>query len=261
MANVDNIDLSIIIPCYNEEENIPNILREFNNIFKTHSNINIELILVDNGSLDNTGKVIDEEISKNVYAFARKVCLKVNKGYGFGILSGLRAARGSLLAFTHGDLQTDPADVLRAYELYLAKSETKCKVLIKGCRCNRKLNEHLFSLGMQILASIILGIHLSEINAQPKLFSRELFGLMTAPPMDFSFDLYAVSLAKKTGFGIYELPVYLKKRQHGEAKGGSGSCFRTKWKIIEGTFKYLFILKKVLRTKFMNNKGKSSKVN
>lgn len=253
MINVNTIDLSIIIPCYNEENNIPYILREFNNILKTYADMNIELILVDNGSIDNTGKVIDEEIPKNAYTFVRKVYVKVNKGYGFGILSGLKVARGHLLAFTHGDLQTDPADVFRAYELYLAKSRIEKKVFIKGRRCNRRLNERLFSLGMQGLTSTILGMYLSEINAQPKLFPRKITDLMTEPPLDFSLDLYVVSLAKKAGFKIYEIPVYLKKRQFGQAKGGSGSRFRTKWKIIKSTFRYLFVLKKILRTKFSSS--------
>ena len=233
--------LSIVVPCYNEEKNVPLVLTHFAAALTGQSGI--ELILVDNGSLDQTGKVIEEEIAANQYGFARKVTVEKNQGYGFGILSGLKEAEGMCLSWTHADLQTDPADVLRAYQLYAECSKTHPCLLIKGSRKNRKIPETFFSLGMQLLSSLALGVWLTEVNAQPKLFPRSLYEKMNDPPADFSLDLYLLYLAKKAGYGILSIPVYFKKRLHGEAKGGGGSNFKVRWNLVQRTWQYIFRLK------------------
>jgi glycosyltransferase involved in cell wall biosynthesis len=88
-------ELSVIIPCYNEEKNIPEIVARF---AKALSGKNAELILVDNGSTDGTGTAIDSEIARTGAAFAKKANVAKNQGYGFGILSGLKEAQGRVLA-------------------------------------------------------------------------------------------------------------------------------------------------------------------
>lgn len=85
--------LSIVVPCYNEEQNIPLILNRFGEIIKRED---IEVILVDNGSTDDSALVLAELLPK--YAFARTVRVEVNQGYGYGILQGLRQCRGSISA-------------------------------------------------------------------------------------------------------------------------------------------------------------------
>ena len=237
----NNINLSIVVPCFNEEKNIPLILSSFKDLLKNKSDV--ELILVDNGSWDNTGKVIDKEITGNNYTFARQVTIKKNIGYGFGIISGLKEARGEILSWTHADLQADPKDVLKAYDLYLERSKDIVKIFIKGHRKKRKLSESLLSFGMEILGSTILGTYMSEINAQPKLFHKTFLSLMKNPPDDFSLDLYTLYIAKRNNYKIIPLPVYFKGRVHGEAKGGSGSNFTTKCKLIIRTLKYICELK------------------
>lgn len=238
---MNNIELSIVVPCFNEEKNIPVILKNFNNLNTKLKDF--ELILVDNGSTDATGKIIDIETYKNNYKFVRKVTVRENIGYGFGIASGLKEAKGKILAWTHADLQTDPEDVIRAYNLYLKNRNDNNKILIKGYRKNRKLVETLFSFGMQILASVSLGTYLSEINAQPKLFPRSFYNLMKNPPYDFSLDLYVLYLAKKEGYKLIPVSVSFKDRLYGVPKGGGGSDIKTKWNLIKRTFKYIFELR------------------
>ena len=234
------MELSIVVPCYNEAKNIPRVLDSFAQVLGGKDQI--ELILVDNGSQDETSRVIDGEIARGHYHFARKVTVAKNIGYGFGILSGLKAAQGQVLAWTHADLQTDPGDVLRAYETYREKSLTQPDILVKGHRRNRKIMEKIFSLGMQILASLVLGTGLSEINAQPKLFGRSLYDKMQNAPYDFSLDLYILYLAKKLGYKIVSIPVFFKSRIYGEAKGGGS--FKTRVKLMKRTINYIFETKR-----------------
>jgi len=242
---MSEIQLSIVVPCYNEEDNIANVVQHFKSALGDQKGV--ELILIDNGSTDSTGQRIDEEIEKQRCDFARKAHVAVNQGYGHGVLSGLKEARGNVLAWTHADLQTDPADVLRAYEVYQQALKKSPRVLVKGHRKNRKISEKVLSFGMQLLSSLALGMWIEEVNAQPKLFPREFLNSMAEPPHDFSLDLYVLYLANKNDYNIIPLPVYFKDREFGEAKGGGGADLKGKWKLIKRTVSYIIELKSKLK--------------
>ncbi len=104
--------------------------------------------------------------------------------------------------------------------------------------------ETLLSSGMAMISSWKLGTWLTEINAQPKLFNRSFYEQIAGKaPYDFSLDLYWVLQAKRWG-SIATIPVLFLPRTAGEAKGGSGSSLKTKWKIIRRTLTYIDQLKK-----------------
>ncbi len=230
--------LSVVVPCYNEAANIPHLFAAFLPVLQAEAET--EIIFVNNGSTDNSAEVFRQELSK--YNDPRyKICkVELNQGYGYGILAGLKDASADILGWTHADLQTDPMDVIRAYQTYDKQNKY---LLVKGHRCKRKITEAFFSWGMQIISSLALGTALSEINAQPKLFSRYFYEelLVKDAPWDFSLDLYALYLATKQG-SIISIPVYFKKRLYGEAKGGGS--FKTKIKLIKRTWAYIFKLRK-----------------
>lgn len=235
--------LSIVLPCYNEQDNLPALFERLDKVVEKKQSL--EILLVNNGSTDRSSEVFEKEIKKRDSEIFRVVHVEKNLGYGFGILSGLRAATGSILSYTHADRQTDPMDVLKALDIYEFQSDKN--LLVKGTRKNRKPVEAFFSSGMALLSSYALGTKLTEINAQPKLFSRDFFcSVEKEAPLDFSLDLYLLYCAKKRS-RIIEFPVYFAKRVAGEAKGGSGSTWRVKKKLIKRSFNYIFELRKQLR--------------
>lgn len=140
--------LSIVVPCYNEEQNIPLILNRFGEIIKRED---IEVILVDNGSTDDSALVLAELLPK--YAFARTVRVEVNQGYGYGILQGLRQCRGEYIGWTHADMQTDPADILKALEII---EREQGLVFVKGNRKGRPLFDVFFTAGMSLFETFYL---------------------------------------------------------------------------------------------------------
>lgn len=234
--------LSVILPCYNEKDNLNALFERLDKL--SESSKNIEIVLVNNGSTDGSDEVFARELLKRDQSIFKVVKVDKNIGYGFGILTGLRAANGEVLSVTHADRQTDPMDVIKAFDLYQASNNDM--TLVKGFRKNRKASEAIFSYGMGMLASMVLGTRLTEINAQPKLFSKKFFYQYHAfAPHDFSLDLYFLYCAKKYG-KIIDFPVYFAKRVAGEAKGGSGSSFKIKWKLIKRSFNYIFELKQQL---------------
>jgi glycosyltransferase involved in cell wall biosynthesis len=235
--------LSIVLPCYNESDNLPSLFERLDAVARADNNV--EIILVNNGSTDNSATVMEDLLKSRDRSVFKVVTVDRNTGYGFGILSGLRAASGSLLSVTHADRQTDPVDVLNALEIY--KNIADDHLLVKGYRENRKFSEAVFSYGMGLLASLALGIRLTEINAQPKLFSKVFFDeIEKNAPLDFSLDLYFLYCARKKG-KIVDFPVSFEKRVAGEAKGGSGSSMKVRWKLIRRSFNYIFELRKKMK--------------
>jgi glycosyltransferase involved in cell wall biosynthesis len=234
--------LSIVIPCYNEEKNIPLILARLEKIINDKENI--EVVLVDNGSTDNTAVVLRQELTQEKYKFARVVTVQKNIGYGHGIMSGLRAANGNILAWTHADMQTDPADVIRAYDEFL-KINKPDSTIIKGRRINRRFGSWAFTFGMSCIASTVLMKKLYDINAQPKLFAHSFLANMKNPPDDFSLDLYLLYQARQLNYNIQTIPVHFGKRIHGESRWAFS--FSSRYKTILRSIKYIFALRKKVK--------------
>lgn len=222
--------LSVVIPCYNEEKNIPLILKKFSEVISAEE---MEVILVNNGSTDDSARVFDELLPE--YQFAKTVLVEVNQGYGYGILQGLKAARGDFVGWTHADMQTDPGDVIKAYHLLEEKNWDK-KIYIKGNRKGRGLFDDFFTVGMGMFESIYLGKRMSDVNAQPNFFSREFYETWHNPPYDFALDLYAFYMARKNNIGIIRFPVQFPPRIYGTSHWNTG--FKAKWKFICRTVEF-----------------------
>lgn len=228
--------LSVVIPCYNEEKNIPLILEKFNMIIKDDA---VEVILVNNGSTDGSGKVLEELIPK--FKFARTVCVKVNQGYGYGILQGLKVCSGEYVGWTHADLQTDPRDVLKALNI-IEENDSSASLFIKGNRKGRPFFDQFFTSGMSLFESIYLKKMLSDINAQPNIFPKSFYLKWENPPFDFSLDLYALYMAKQYGLKIVRFNVLFPKRIHGVSSWNTG--LSSKKKFIKRTIDFSKKLKK-----------------
>lgn len=203
-------ELSIVIPCYNEEKNIASMIERFAVL---RQKCQLELITVDNGSTDNTGEVLRKLASTN--SFIKVVSIEKNIGYGHGIMTGLKETSGEVVSWTHADLQTDPEDILVAYNTYKKRGGD---VVIKGKRRERDLLDVAFTFLMSVVATLILQRKVSDINAQPKMFSRNFLALMKNPPTDFSLDVYCLYVAKQNNIPIIEIPVAFRKRKHGVSK-------------------------------------------
>lgn len=241
--------LSIVVPCYNEEKNIPLIVARFTEALeKYQGRAKIEIILVDNGSKDRSSGVMASEFAKSGRSEFKTVLVPVNQGYGFGILSGLKAATSDVLAWTHADMQTDPYDVFLAFDVFqknLSKVSSPAALMMKGRRIGRRFGDWAFTMGMSIISSVILGKLLFDINAQPKLFHKELYASLLDPPHDFSLDLYLVYTAKLRQIRVETIDVQFVPRIHGESKWAFS--WKSRYRTILRTIRYIAALRKQLR--------------
>lgn len=231
---------SIVLPCYNEAENLPLLLEAYAQAWPELGAAG-ELILVDNGSTDNTADTLERELRRPELAFTRVVRVPKNRGFGHGTYVGLRAALGEAVGFSHADMQYRPQDCFNAYRKLLAQPDP-AGALVKGKRAPRDLSAALLTNTMAVLASAVLLMPLTDINAQPKVFHRSLLAHLRQPPDGFQFDLYVLYTARRRGLTILTVPVVFGRRAHGQSKWAFGflSRYRTIWATIVYIFKLRF---------------------
>jgi glycosyltransferase involved in cell wall biosynthesis len=198
---------SLVIPCYNEAANLPLLLDRCKELTR-HGDV--EVILVDNGSTDNSPEVLLGLLPR--YPGCRSVRVEENEGYGFGVLTGLRAAHGEILGWTHADMQTDPMDAIKGLQKY---EEYGSQIFVKGQRYGRPLGDTLFTVGMSFFETLLLRKPMWDINAQPTMFPRSFYKTWQEPPHDFSLDLFAYYQAKIAKLDVKRFPVLFGERAHG----------------------------------------------
>lgn len=236
---MNNIDLSIVVPCYNEEKNLPGLITAF---AKAIGKRKVELVMVNNGSSDNSQQVLEQLQSDN--SFISIVTIDINEGYGHGILTGLRNAKADVLGWTHADLQTDPFDVIKAFDLLQQQANPETSY-IKGDRKGRPAFDQFFTMGMSLFESLYLKTRLWDINAQPNIFHRSFFQQwQEIAPKDFSLDLFVLYQARILDISIVRFAVEFPERIHGTSSWNTS--LSGKWKFIKRTFEFSLELKKGL---------------
>lgn len=208
---------SIIVPCYNEESNICDLVKILE---RSAGHRKVEFILVENGSQDNTRRVLEETCKdKNIFKIVQ---VDKNRGYGYGIICGMRAAAGDYIGWIHADLQISPNEIMKFID-YVEKYGTDKELFVKGIRTKRSLIDYIFTGGMSICVTLMLQCHLYDIGAIPVLFHKSLIKrLGTKTPYDFSIETYVYYQAKRKGMDIKRFKVRMKNRVKGESSWNKG---------------------------------------
>lgn len=217
MTAKNHYKFSLIIPCYNESKNIPNLFREIINLQKK---LDFEVIIVNNGSRDNS-KTIIEKNSNKIKNF-KLVNIKNNLGFGYGVKRGMLKSSSKNICYTHGDSQTKILACIQAYKIY---SNFGGEIYVKSKRIGRSLFNSIFTFLMSIYYSILFQENLSDIHAQPNFFRKPNKKIIICAPNDMLIDLYFYILFKKRKTSIKRFNVHFKKRKFGL---GSNDTFKKK---------------------------------
>ena len=221
--------LSVIIPAYNEEKRLPETLKTVLEFFEAQD-YPVEVIVVDDGSEDNTTAIVQrlmserskEAQSKNPVACELKLIKSEHRGKGFSVRRGMLAGKGQYLLFSDADLSTPISDVEKllfwleqGYDVAVGSREGK-----EAHRYNEPFYRHLmgrvFNLMVRILTQTGLedtqcGFKALRFNACQSLFqSLKLYGdgsNTVKGPMVTGFDVELLFLARKYGYKIKEVPV------------------------------------------------------
>jgi len=225
------LDLTIVIPCFNEEESLPLLGEDIETVTKKSR---IQFILVDNGSTDGTFRAMQSSLCSN--GMVQLVRLNLNQGYGGGILFGLEHARTRLVGWMHADMQTRPQELLSI------SLPDNGDFFFKGQRFGRSLSDKVFTSGMSWLETVLFRTRLFDINAQPTIFPRKYLDHWKPLPTDFSLDLHTYVSARRDELPILRSPVRFGVRVKGRSSWNDG--LRSRIKFIRRTFNYSMQLRR-----------------
>jgi len=215
-------DLSLVIPCYNEEEVVAYTIGKLLEAFKG-ANIHLEIVAVDNGSTDQTGEIINRLATTDSRIIPVQVA--VNEGYGNGILRGFRSAAGQWVGSIPADGQVDAEDVLRLFE---AARVTNGLVLAKVRRRFRMdgLLRKAVSISYNFFFRALWpGIRTLDVNGSPKIVRREWLEVMNVQSKGWLLDPEMVVKAGYLGLRILELNVFARMRGTGLSHVRAGTCW------------------------------------
>ncbi|NJL40670.1 MAG: glycosyltransferase family 2 protein [Leptolyngbyaceae cyanobacterium SM1_4_3] len=217
-ASALQLNLSIIVPIYNEVECIPHLLDQVSQILKA-SHLSYEIICVDDGSTDGSTELLQQQakLRKDL----RVVVLRRNYGQTAAMAAGFNYARGAVLITLDGDLQNDPADIPQM----LTKLEEGYD-LVSGWRKDRQdaaLTRLLPSRIANWLIGQVTGVKLHDYGCSLKAYRSELVADLN---LYGELHRFLPALAFIEGARITEMPVRHHARRFGQSKYGLGRTFR-----------------------------------
>jgi glycosyltransferase involved in cell wall biosynthesis len=208
--------LSVVLPAYNEEENVESAVRHVSDVAQTLDR-EYEIILVNDGSSDRTGE-IGRELEERVPHF-RLVEHYPNRGYGGALKAGFEAATKDLIAFYPADAQFDFGEIERLLE---AVEEENADVVC-GYRFDRQDNavRKLNAFGWNMVVRMFFGYLCRDIDCGFKLFRREILERVNIMSEGAMIDTEFLAGAKARGYRIAEVPLTHLPREAGEATGAN----------------------------------------
>ncbi|MBT7297013.1 glycosyltransferase family 2 protein [Candidatus Woesearchaeota archaeon] len=210
------VDLSIVVPIYNEEKNIKILYNEIklvlNNLKKTH-----EIIFINDGSTDNSEKIMNTIKDNNF----RKINFRKNFGQTAALDAGFKASKGNVIITLDGDLQNDPKDIHKLL-IILDKGYD----IVAGWRANRKdsFSKKFISKGAKFLRRIILNDNLRDSGCTMRAYKKECIKELNLYGEMHRFIHIILSMK---GFKIAQTKVNHRKRIHGITKYNSSRTVKS----------------------------------
>jgi glycosyltransferase involved in cell wall biosynthesis len=202
-------NISILIPAYNEEANIEDVVKEayaaLNGTIGKH-----EILVLNDGSTDETGSILNRML--NEIPVLRVIEHKNNEGIGASLVDGFSSCKGDLIFFNSADKQA-PMGYISKMLPYIGSYD-----LVVGCFIERKdsLWRIFLSRGYHFLTKVLFGVNLHNINAL-KLFRREIFDPGYSWGKNLCIDTELAVLAKRRGFKVCEIPLQHFPRMKGRS--------------------------------------------
>ncbi len=230
MSNPQKSSLSIILPAYNEAGNIPEVLKKIHKVFLT-MNLNGEVLIINDGSTDNTGQVAEGFMEK--YPSLHVIHHRKNMGLTESLMTGFENVKGDVIIFLCSDLESDPEEDIPKL---LSGIEDGYDMVV-GWRENRGDGKLMTSKIYNFLSRILFGVTLHDQN-WIKAFKRDV---LDALPLRSNWHRFIVPLAYHEGYKIKEVRTNWYPRKYGASKYGIGRLFSAMIDLIVVKFRLSFI--------------------
>lgn len=201
--------LSVIIPAYNEAKTIREILEKINSV-----GIDKEIIVIDNGSFDETAKILRDIKYDNL----KIIHHTSNRGKGGAVLTGLSLAKGDYIIIQDADLEYDPQDYLKLMQA-IKEDNTDIVLGVRFKKGYRGLFIH--KLGNRFLTGLInlfFNLKLNDCLTCYKLFRRDIINMLNLQEQSFTIEIEIVAKSVKKGLRIVEVPISYNPRSYSEGK-------------------------------------------
>ena len=204
--------LSVIVPVYNERITVAEVIRR---IRAVDVPVDIEVIVVDDGSSDGTDKVLSALGDSTV----RILTHPVNRGKGAAVRTGMASARGDLLLIQDADLEYDPEDWPRMLEPILrGKARVVYGSRFTGERKNMLPLHWIGNRFLSLVTNLLYSSTMSDMETCYKLFDRQVLEGLTIESDKFDFEPEITAKVLRRGFRIYEVPISYAGREMNEGK-------------------------------------------
>ncbi|MCK5413417.1 MAG: glycosyltransferase family 2 protein [Candidatus Pacebacteria bacterium] len=208
---MNNKEISIIIPAYNEAENLPFLCDEIKDVLKNITE-NYEIIIVNDGSTDKTKEAIENLTEKDSHVIG--INFRTNLGKASALNTGFKKAEGKIIFTMDADLQDDPKEIPN-----FIKRINEGFDLVSGWKQNRKDSfiKNTSSKFFNSVTSLFSKIKLHDFNCGFKAYKSEV-----AKSLDLYGQMhrYIPVIAGNDGYKIAEIPVHHRKRKFGKSKYG-----------------------------------------
>lgn len=210
------MDLSIVIPAYNEHQSLPELMEKISQSLKPH-NLTYEIIVVDDGSTDDTLDVLRS--LKEKYPPLRVLSFRKNYGKSPALSVGFREARGKSIVTMDADLQDDPAEIPNL----LAKLDEGYD-MVSGWKKHRHdpLSKVIPSKIFNLVTSVFSGIRIHDFNCGLKAYRQQVIKSINVYG---ELHRFIPVLAHWHGFKVSEIPVQHHPRLYGKTKFGLARFF------------------------------------
>jgi glycosyltransferase involved in cell wall biosynthesis len=205
---------SLILPAHNEEENIEPVVRRALDVLPNYFD-SVEIIVVNDGSRDATGEIIDRLATEDPRV--RAVHHPRNRGYGAALTSGFNASTGDHVMFMDSDRQFDIADIGRLYP-FIPTHE-----IVAGFRMLRQdeLHRRVFAEIFNLVVRVLFGVHLRDIDCAFKVFDGNLIRSLDLSSPGALINTEIQAKARRQGARLQQVGVRHFPRIAGQATGGN----------------------------------------
>ncbi|MHC4337763.1 MAG: glycosyltransferase family 2 protein [Planctomycetota bacterium] len=208
------VSISVFFPCYNEQDNIARTVEQALAVLEKLS-ADFEIIIVDDGSADATGRIADSMADKD--SKIKVVHHPTNLGYGAALQSGFKAATKNLVFYTDGDGQFDIAELPPLLPLIEQYDIVSCYRLNRQDNLIRKIN----GWGWTKVVCLLFGMRIRDIDCAFKLYKREIFDNIDMVSSGALIDAEILARAVRKGYTVTQRPVHHFPRTAGTQTGAN----------------------------------------